>query len=178
VYRHLHNAAKLRSLVIVEAVIGWVAFVLTFVLSGVLYLRSDLKKLQLFLLIVWLLACFGHWILLGCTTAGVTYEDQLAIRGSFMLFTENLTRPDDITKWMEENHCSDASSCNTAIEKYLWKRNHGALMANGAIFTMLLLTFLGMWLMVFLLSLVGPIYDPEDQVEFSSDYLYEFAREG
>jgi hypothetical protein len=76
---------------------------------------------------------------------------------------------------MEQNHCSDASTCYSAVMDYLRKRNHDAFIANGVLLWMLLLTFLGLWLMVFRLYLVKPLRQPVDEDELPSADLDDNA---
>jgi hypothetical protein len=169
VFPLLEHGDLLRKEVISEVAIGWFVLVITLILCLVLYFMSRSLKLQMFFFIVFLAGYFAFWALLGITTVHASPAKRIVMKSSFLVLAQSRRRPKAVSDWMTDKKCFDAATCDDAIDRYLKTRIETGFQANLVCFAMMALNFFGLWFIIFLMTFVRPVHEPEDQFEVASE---------
>jgi hypothetical protein len=170
----LPATSQVRTLIVSDAVVAWMAFVFTLSLCVTLYFMGRTFKLHLVLFLCSLVGFFSHLTLLGLIARSFVPEKRKQILVAFFDAIGRDSLP-EITQWKAAEHCVDVVGCSQAAVRFLDRRTLQGFWGDAGSLAIIITTLVAIGLVVLLMSFIRPAEDERIGDEEICEPLSTFA---
>jgi hypothetical protein len=154
----LPGASRVRQFVLIDAIVAWMAFLVTFMLCLIFYLFGRAFLPQFLLFVGAFVGFFSHLTLMGVTVRELLPEK----RQPFVIaFLDAIGRdlPKEIVSWKAAAKCSDVVGCSQTALDFLNWRTVIPFWVNAALLGVIVTTLTAIGCVVLLMSCICPAED-------------------